>query len=669
MGALTSLGIGPKITAAGMAILVFLVLIGAVGFDALSRAGDRFTVYATLANRTNDLGDIQADMLEAQLHAKAFLLTGRAGEAAAMEGRTAGALRRIGEALDRIADPAVRDAAAAMRDALTEHRAVFGRVTAFHDAREAAVAGLADVGARMEAALGHIMDDAYDDGDTEAAYLAGMTARRFLSARILTMSVLTDGRAENVNGTRRALQSVRDYARTLKADREDPGRRETADAFLAMLDDYAAGFEAAVEATEQRDALVDTALNPLGAAVADRAEAMKRDSLDAQTALGLRAAADTGDARTTMARASLAGVALGLVTAVLVGRSLSRPVVSMTDAMTRLAAGDRDVAVPGLERGDEIGGMARAVQVFRDGLVRADALAAAQVAEQAARRARSERIEGLARAFDRQVKETLGRVAAAAGQLQATAGDMAQTAERTARRADAVASASAHATGNVQSAARATGELSEAIAGIGASAARSAAIAGEAVATAARTDETVRGLVEAAQRIGEVVNLINAIASRTNLLALNASIEAARAGEAGRGFAVVAGEVKSLAGQTARATGEIAAHVGSIRKVSRETAEAITAIGTIIAGINDISTAIAATVDRQGEATRDIADNVREAAQGTREVSDTIADVTAAAAAAGDASRRVLDSSVGLSREADALRDVVARFIADVEAA
>jgi len=669
MNALKNMRVGTKITAGSTGILVFLVAISALGVFALTRAKTGFATYYTLARQTNDLGNIQADMLAVQIHAKAFLLTGAEESARAVRERTASTLALIDDAASRVSDPQLRDGVARMHDGLAGYRDAFAQVMALQERRAAAVARLSDIGPAMEKLLGTIMDGAYDDGDTEAAYLAGMTARAFLSARIATTSFLNDSAAEHANAARRGFQYVRDYGKSMQADAKDAANRKNTDTFLGMLNDYTAGFEAAVDATTKRNALVDSTLNPQGTAVAAEAERLKRMSLDAQAALGAQAGAETDGARTMTALASLGAIALGLLTAVLIGRGLSRPVVSMTDAMTRLAGGDRGVDVPGLERGDEIGGMAKAVQIFKDGLIRADALAAEQAAEQQARQQRTERIERLAREFDRLALEALGRVSTAATQLHATAEGMSATAEQTTRKADAVAAASSQATSNVHTVAAAAEELSASISEIGAQAARSAAIAGEAVSTAARTDGTVRSLVEAAQRIGEVVELINAIAGQTNLLALNATIEAARAGEAGRGFAVVASEVKSLAAQTAKATDDIAAQIARVQEVSRATAAAITEIGGIIARIDGISTAIAATVEQQGAATREISRNVQAAARGTHAVSGNIADVSQAAAATGGASLQVLTAADGLSQEAEAFRGMVSRFIADMQAA
>ncbi|MFD1623028.1 HAMP domain-containing methyl-accepting chemotaxis protein [Azospirillum griseum] len=345
------------------------------------------------------------------------------------------------------------------------------------------------------------------------------------------------------------------------------------------------------------------------------------------------------------------------------------PIERMTVIMGRLSQHELSVTVEGTDRKDEVGAMARAVQIFKDGLIEADRLAAAQATEQAAKQKRTEAIERLIQGFEASAAAALRSVASSASELDATAHSMSSMAQQTSVQASVVASAAEQTSANVQTVATATEEMSSSIREISAQVARSADIAGKAVGEAARTNDVVRSLSDAAQKIGEVVNLINGIASQTNLLALNATIEAARAGEAGKGFAVVASEVKSLAGQTAKATDEIATQIGAIQQTTNGVVQAIAGIGGTITSINDITTAIAAAIEEQGAATNEISRSVQEAARGTQDVSGSIGQVTQAAGEAGAAAGQVLGAAGELSKQAETLRHDVDRFLSSIKAA
>nr|WP_295829351.1 methyl-accepting chemotaxis protein [uncultured Azospirillum sp.] len=661
--------VGSKITAASAGILVFLVLIGGIGIAALSETGGAVDTYRRLGQQTNELGRIQALMLEMRQQATRFLLTGDAEVGATVRRTAEDAAQTIDKARALFTDPGLLQTADHMAQEIAQYREAFAAMMEFQDQRSKAIADLDEIGPRLETALDGIMDSAGAAGDTDAAYLAGMALRHMLAARISATRYNVDGTPALASQTRSQFTDAASRGGAMMAKLTDMNRRKMAMSYTAMLRVYISGFNAVVKATTERDRLVNEVLIPVGDSIAREAEQLTDASVGHQKSLGMETGAFLDKARGGMVLASLVAVILGLATALLIGRGLSRPVVAMTDRMTRLAGGDRSVDIPGQDRADEIGGMAKALQVFKDSLIESDRLAEAQRADHAAQRGRGERIDRLTQEFDRLVLDALGRVSAAATQLQATAQTMSATAEQTTRQADAVANASLDATGNVETVAAATEELTASISEIGRQVAESTRIAGQAVATAEKTDGTVRGLVDAAQRIGEVVQLITDIASQTNLLALNATIEAARAGEAGKGFAVVASEVKNLASQTAKATEEIGSQIAGIQDISRQAAGAIAEIGRVIAEINHISTTIAAAVEEQGAATKEISRNVQQAARGTQQVSGNIAGVSEAAASTGDASREVLTAADGLNHEATDLRGFVSRFLAEMRAA
>ena len=352
------------------------------------------------------------------------------------------------------------------------------------------------------------------------------------------------------------------------------------------------------------------------------------------------------------------------------GRRISGPILSLTSVTHRLAEGDLSAAVPALDRRDEIGTMAKAIEVLKEKSAEAVQLRAAQ-AELAAKAEveKKKLMSKMADDFDSSVRAALDAVGSAATEMRATSQSMSATAEETSAQATTVAAAAEEASANVQTVAAATEELSSSVAEIGRQVSQSTKIAGQAVVEADRTNVSVQGLSEAAHKIGDVVKLISDIASQTNLLALNATIEAARAGDAGKGFAVVASEVKSLANQTAKATEEISAQVAAMQAATGEAVQAIRGIGGTIGTINEIATTIAAAVEEQGAATQEIARNVHEAAQGTGQVSSNIVGVNQAAAETGAAAGMVLTAAEELGKQAETLRADVDKFLANIRAA
>ncbi|WP_441258917.1 methyl-accepting chemotaxis protein [Bradyrhizobium sp. 521_C7_N1_3] len=437
----------------------------------------------------------------------------------------------------------------------------------------------------------------------------------------------------------------------------------------AKLQKYQSEFAAWAETAQQSAALDASMMKTFRELEPSMVEV--RTAVDAMYKQADAAEAATRDAvRLWMMIAFAVTVVVLAVVGFFLGRSISKALSGMVGAMTRLARGDLSITVPGVGRKDEIGEMAGAVEVFRTNMAEAERLRAEQAeADARGRERRKADMQRLADGFEGAVGEIIDTVSSAATELEASSNTLTQAAERGNGLATAVAAASEEASANVQSVSSASEEMTTSISEISRQVQESARVADVAVEQARRTNARVAELTKAAGRIGDVVELINTIASQTNLLALNATIEAARAGEAGKGFAVVATEVKALAEQTAKATGEIGQHIGAIQTATQDSVGAIKEIGDTIARMSEISSAIAAAVEEQGAATQEISRNIQHAAQGTSEVSANIGNVQRGAGETGAASAQVHSAAQSLSQESNRLKSEVARFLESVRAA
>ena len=361
-----------------------------------------------------------------------------------------------------------------------------------------------------------------------------------------------------------------------------------------------------------------------------------------------------------------AAVIVCLLLAYAIITNVSGPIRRMTEIMKQLAGHDLRVEIDGAQRRDEIGGMAAAVQVFRDSMIAGDRLAAEQRAEHLAKEARAARLDHILHGFEGDVGQLVGVLNSASSELESTARGMSGAAEQTNCQAGEVASAAVIASSGVQTVASAAEELSSSIKEISHQIRQSTAVTGRAVEDTRRTDAIVQALAAGAEKIGLVIGLITNIASQTNLLALNATIEAARAGDAGKGFAVVASEVKNLAAQTAKATQEIGTQIEQIQAATREAVASINGISRVIEELGGIATAIAGTVEQQGAATAEIARTAQQTARATEQVTRKITTVRGAANDTGAAASQVLGSASNLSKRADDLSGQIVVFMRNV---
>jgi len=432
------------------------------------------------------------------------------------------------------------------------------------------------------------------------------------------------------------LERMAAYQRDFKAAAE--GSLKVAETTRVLSENYAA----------TRPAI----LSLIGAARADmaaaRAESVRIDRLVGRIALLL----------------TLVGFTAMAVIGIVVARSIYQPLDAMRGVMARLAKGDMAVTVPDQDRGDEVGGMARSVQVFKEELIEVERLRAQQ--EEERKRAEREKIaalEAMAETVERETRNAVASIAEMTHRMADNADGMAQSAGAVGQNSQSVAAAAAQALSNAQTVAAAAEQLSASIREIAGQVGTATQVTGSAAQASERARGTITLLSDSVGRIGEVAGLINDIASQTNLLALNATIEAARAGEAGKGFAVVANEVKHLASQTAKATEDITRLITEIQASTGNAVQAVADIAHAITDVQGVSTAVASAIEEQGAATQEIARNVAQTSDAAQEVAERIARVSDEARLTGERAGTVGSISAEVATGIDHLREVLVRVV------
>ena len=655
----------------GFGLVVALVLMLA-GTAILSMRGNLHSVYAfsEMADDSAVVASLQRELLVIDTVMGDVIEDGEQADIEEIQDHLENAEALLTTAQQVIQDPDRARRIDAIDAAMDDYAAAFGAVVAAQTERDRLIADrLHPLAEAVFADLTQVMESAYRDADPETAVFAARVQRQASLARQHSQRFLLDGDLAAATQAAETLEQAAAATSALLGVLQNPQRRRMAEQVRQDLADYDAAFAAIVGLVATRDRTIADRLEPLADSVAANAQAVF-DSVQADTVVtGVQARAEIDRAMTVVAVLAAIGVVLSLGAAVGIGRATAGPITRITGVMQRLADGALDVTVPDRQRRDEIGAMAKAVQVFKDNAVAFEEMKAAQERQRAEAEAEKRAALGrLADGFEAEVGDVVTALGRQTEDMRRAARSMTDTAEETNRQSASARDAAYQAGAGVQAVASASEELSTSIAEVNRQVGESAAVARAAADEAARANRTIGGLSEATRSIGRIVTLIQEIAEQTNLLALNATIEAARAGEAGRGFAVVAAEVKALASQTGQATEEIRTQIGTVQSTAGDAVGAIEAIGGTIGKINDIVVTISAAMEQQDAATREIARNAQAAAVGTESLSGTVATVQKAADDTGQATTEVLAVADALAGQADTLGRQMNSFMGSVRA-
>jgi methyl-accepting chemotaxis protein len=660
--------IGTKIFTGFLGLIALLSIVAFLSAVTLDRIGQSFKDYEGLADETRQYGLIEGDLLEIRLLVARYIIFENAQATQAVFERLDAAINKA-KLLQTAAARAERQQR--MQDVigyLEEYKSSFQQIVGINtDKNKLVTNDMQKIGPVLEQNAQNVLAYARANARPEIAATTEEFLRAMAFARLYAVKFRETGQDLEYARAITEMKKWDTLVSTLKRQADAADVQAMLVEMSQNISTYQQAFVRQSAMQREASAILSGRIAEIGPLISQGIEGVKINVAEEQIEMGHAVEDEIAYDQTVSLIIAIVSGVIGALLAVLIGRSISKPLLGITEAMKTLATGKLDVDIPGIGRKDEIHLMAEAVEVFKANAIEMQkmeeekALAAARAAAEKARL-----MQDLANQLEDHVGHVVRGVHSSSSEMRQSAQAMSANAEETSRQSEVVAGVSEKSSVNLQTVASAADELTASIAEISTQVVRSTDVARSAVEHAAQAHTTIQGLAGASVRIGEVVKLITDIAEQTNLLALNATIEAARAGDAGKGFAVVAAEVKNLANQTAHATEDIKKQIEDVQATTGSAVSAIAAVSGIVDQLNEIGATVAAAVEEQEAATKEIAANVQEVAAGAQDVTANITHVSSAASETGVAAEQILGISASLGQQSSELQQRVADFLSKI---
>jgi len=677
------------------AVIGLMVLLALISLAATGRLAGAFTDYRAVARQTQLTSLLIEDLSKARLAAFSYRVEASDQKAAVVDASVEEIIAGRDRALELFKDdPAALASLEEVTQSIKQYQDAFALMKGFQAQRETLVPSLKSTGPKARKQLTEIMETAFRDKDPVAAYYAGKVQESVMLARFYTERFLLENKQADLETARARIKTALEFSVTLLSELQNPRRYALAQATVEDLKLYDQTLVEVADVIFQRNALQTGKLDVLGPLMQEKYQSIFDAAVKTQDTIGPQSARTATLSLILVSVIGLLAFLVGVFLAVKIGKMISARIIDMASIMSAVAEGDLDKDVPGADRDNELGDMARALDVFKDTGKKARKLAQetetarlekerieaerakeeaeAQKLKEATMQAELERqnhINARVKSFTEGVSAIIEKVTSGATALNGSSVEMSDIATTTQQQSTGVASAAEQASANVSSVASAAEELSASLREVTERVQDASNLARDASRDAERTHGIVDGLTAAAKEISTVTTLIQDIAEQTNLLALNATIEAARAGDAGKGFTVVASEVKTLAAQTGKATEDIARQIDKMQQVTQQAVDAINGINSSVTRIDESASAVAAAAEEQSAVTAEISSSVQQVATGTRDVTQNIVSVSERATQTGEIATTVRDASDQLNADAQRLNQLVEAFVEDMKAA